>query len=763
MDCDLEENMKLRKVVIAILSIIMVTSGHQTTILASNEIEQEESIIFNDEQEESDDVSIEIDDFENLETDKSQNESNDEINENDNIESEENDTEDVENFTDESMLESNSDFGTVIANGTENCGIMWSLYDDGTLVLNGNGVIPMLSSWHKYKKQIKTVIINDGISSIGEHSFLGYNNLCKVMINCKITEIKDWAFTDCISLTDINIPESVTTIGEGAFKNCENLKQCTIPEGVVSIGESAFSGCSSLENITIPTGISKISNYTFQGCANLKRVNIPLNVLTIGKNAFSECKNLEYVNFSEGLTYIGWFAFHNCNLVGKITFPDNLEGIGAYAFDGCENIESIVLPVSIENIDTCGFGIASDIKYVFFKGTKSQWEKLKSKCGINFYSASIHYNTDDHIWNDLPTVDLEPTCAKTGIESIHCNICGAKKAESETILPVTTSHKYRFIKCLNTATVFAKQRNEYICTVCNKEDIRSVGNMLNPTLKVNVNTINLKVKQKVTCVTASGWAAGDKIVSWKSSNNNIVKVNGNSKGKSVISAGKKSGKANIIITLKSGYIKQIPITVQKGDVKTTKILGVERSETLNKGEKFSLTPRLVPIYSSQKITYASSNKKVATVNAKGVIKACGIGKATITVKSGKKRATCKIRVVYQEPDFDAYLAGYNTRDNYFVVKYHNNSNKTLTVLPGNAQVWDMDYRYYDRNLSVRSVSIKPRKSATVRFYVKGSITWPDYSDFTLVYKFKFDGKTYDGHVWDDDSVYRIGRKWYRTY
>ena len=75
------------------------------------------------------------------------------------------------------------------------------------------------------------------------------------------------------------------------------------------------------------------------------------------------------------------------------------------------------------------------------------------------------------------------------------------------------------------------------------------------------------------------------------------------------------------------------------------------------------------------------------------------------------------------------------------------------------------YKSYDRNLKFKkgsSVTIKPYKSVTVRFYVKGRVTWYDYSRYTLQYKFKFDGKTYTGRVWDEDSVYK-NKSWQDTY
>ena len=112
----------------------------------------------------------------------------------------------------------------------------------------------------------------------------------------------------------------------------------------------------------------------------------------------------------------------------------------------------------------------------------------------------------------------------------------------------------------------------------------------------------------------------------------------------MITAGKKTGKATITVTLKSGLKKNITIIVQKKAVKTTKVTGVAKKVNLKKGKTLTLKPAVTPLTSLQKITYKSNNKKVATVTSKGVIKAKKKGTAVITVKSGSKTAKCKVTV-----------------------------------------------------------------------------------------------------------------------
>ena len=163
-------------------------------------------------------------------------------------------------------------------------------------------------------------------------------------------------------------------------------------------------------------------------------------------------------------------------------------------------------------------------------------------------------------------------------------------------------------------------------------------------MKVNATKLPLKTKQKTKVLKVSGLAKGDFVTTWKSSNTKAVKVSGSTNGTCTITAGKKTGKATITVTLKSGLKKNIKITVQKKAVKTQKITGVVKKVRLKKGKTMTLKPAVTPLTSLQKVTYKSNNKKVATVTSKGVIKAKKKGTAVITVRSRSKTVKCKITV-----------------------------------------------------------------------------------------------------------------------
>ena len=171
------------------------------------------------------------------------------------------------------------------------------------------------------------------------------------------------------------------------------------------------------------------------------------------------------------------------------------------------------------------------------------------------------------------------------------------------------------------------------------EEIVKTPTVKVPTGSLNLNSILLKERQKTNVLKVTSLAAGDSIKSYTSSNKKIFTVSSTGK----ITA-KKKGTATLTVTLVSGKKLKAKVKVQKGTVRTLKVLVKERSKSLKKGAKYQIKASVLPLTSQEKITYSSSNKKVATVDKKGKVVARKKGKAVITVKSGKKKVTVKITV-----------------------------------------------------------------------------------------------------------------------
>ena len=240
-----------------------------------------------------------------------------------------------------------------------------------------------------------------------------------------------------------------------------------------------------------------------------------------------------------------------------------------------------------------------------------------------------------HTWSSAKVVKAA-TCEQNGSVQYECTVCGYKKNEVVS----ATGHKYGAWTTVSEATVFAPAVQTRICTVCGNKETRKSGSALKATIKVNATTVPLKVKQKTSAFKVTGLANGDSVQSYKSSNTKIFTVTKSG----VLKAGKKTGKATLTIILASGLQKKVTVKVQKKTVATSKINGLQKKVTLKKGKKLTLKPSRTPITSTQKFTYKSSNKKIATVSSKGVIKGKKTGKAKITVKSGKKKYTVTVTV-----------------------------------------------------------------------------------------------------------------------
>lgn len=244
-----------------------------------------------------------------------------------------------------------------------------------------------------------------------------------------------------------------------------------------------------------------------------------------------------------------------------------------------------------------------------------------------------------HTW-DEGKITKASTCTKKGTKTFTCTVCGKTRNQEVSVV----AHKFTTWKTTTAATALAPAKQTHKCSTCGKTETRNYGNKLKPSIKVNISSILLKTSQKTTLLRVSGLAKGDSIVSWKSSNTNIAKVYGRSNGTCTIQAGTRSGKTIITIALRSGLKKNITVTVQKTTVKTTKITGVATSLKLKRNQKATLKPVLQPLTSGEKITYKSSNTKIAIVNSKGQITARSKGTATITVTSGRKSVRCKVIV-----------------------------------------------------------------------------------------------------------------------
>ena len=200
---------------------------------------------------------------------------------------------------------------------------------------------------------IKSIVIPDSVTKIGECAFWRCEKLVSVNIPKNVTDIGDSAFGDCSKLSAVNIPNNITEIGADMFMACESLTEIVIPEGVTVIGENAFKGCTALTAVNLPNSLTKIERYAFAECEGFTVVKIGDHVKTIGENAFSNCRNLTTVILSDSVQTIKEMAFSKCVRLTNLYLGSGVTDICYMAFYGCDNLSR-----------------------AFYNGTEAKWKKV---------------------------------------------------------------------------------------------------------------------------------------------------------------------------------------------------------------------------------------------------------------------------------------------------------------------------------------------------------------------------------------------------
>lgn len=279
------------------------------------------------------------------------------------------------------------------------CGdnVTWTYDDAGkTLTISGAGAMNDYEGlfdrpWESLRSSIENVVIDKGVTSIGNNAFESFSSLKSISIpnsvasigerafyKCKalegisipssVTSIGDSAFYWCENLESIDIPNSVTSIGHGAFSSCSALTRAVIPDSVTSMGNAMFSSCSALTDVTIPNSITKIDSITFYRCTSLENITIPDSVTMIDESAFKYCTSLENITIPNSVTMIGNGAFESCTSLTSITIPDSVTSVGERTFEQCTNLTAVYAPSGL-NIDSAAIPETSlKIKYTVTYG-----------------------------------------------------------------------------------------------------------------------------------------------------------------------------------------------------------------------------------------------------------------------------------------------------------------------------------------------------------------------------------------------------------
>ncbi len=282
--------------------------------------------------------------------------------------------------TESQLTASEEAMASIISSGTCGEAVTWTLDDTGTLTISGTGAMADYNSssspWYNLRSQIQHIVVEDGVSSIGNNAFYFCYELIDVSLPSSVTSIGYSAFSNCRKFTGIVIPNSVTTIGMSAFRDCSSLANVTLPSSITAISDYLFSSCSKLENVTIPDSVTSIGDYSFSDCSTLTTISISEKIVSIGHAAFSGCTNLASIAIAEnnpnfrtenGIVYeTATNKLLACpgNMAGDIIIPDGVTAIEFGAFEGCTRITSVILPDSITFIGYSAFSRCSSLRHV---------------------------------------------------------------------------------------------------------------------------------------------------------------------------------------------------------------------------------------------------------------------------------------------------------------------------------------------------------------------------------------------------------------
>ena len=322
------------------------------------------------------------------------------------------------------------------ADNSGSCGkhAYWTLDDEGSLTISGTGATDSCYSfvynqavnvapWIDYMDDIRRVVIEEGITELGEWSFMPAHNLESVQLPESLTIIGGDAFGGCTALREVRFPTHCTELGQ--FSGCEALEHVTLPPELEVIPAGCFDFCTSLREIELPPTVRELGDYCFShtaitelhipdgvevlpsgmcsGCGKLREVTFVDSVRTISSQCFSGCSSLETVSDSKNLETIGWEAFNGCKKLQairipemteiqsgtfggcaslkEIVIPETVRIIRGSAFHGCESVETLVLPPELKTIERGAFSSCKGLKYVVIpSGVTSVGEYAFSSC-----------------------------------------------------------------------------------------------------------------------------------------------------------------------------------------------------------------------------------------------------------------------------------------------------------------------------------------------------------------------------------------------
>ena len=470
------------------------------------------------------------------------------------------------------------------------------------------------------------------VTAIGNRAFKGNLRLAAVTIPDTVTEIEEDAFRGCTGLTDVELPKNLKTLGKDAFNGCTGLTSVLIPKTVENTRSyydgiySPFRGCNNLQEVKFEDGMTRISNSILCFCAAKLNIVIPDSVTEIGEaaflnsgivavtipdavteieeDAFRGCTGLTSIRLPESVVNIGTKIFANCTSLTDVTLPSTWESIPASTFAGCTALEKLVLPESVKNIRDSAFKNCTALKELV-------WSKAPELIESNAF-----YNCDA-----ITEMDIPATVTSVGYQAFYDCDGLTKITIPDSVTSLGDSVFYDCdaltdVKLGAGITTIPASAFRHCDALEQLTVPRRVTAIKDNAFKDSVKFSSITIPRSVTSISANAFSYLDKLT--------IYGVAG---------------------TYAETFAKTNSIKFVDRQVSATSASLDQTALTLNKGASGQLMLTVTPEDFTDEVVWKSSDTAVVTVSDTGLVKAVGVGTATIKVSVGKASASCKVTVL----------------------------------------------------------------------------------------------------------------------
>ena len=268
-------------------------------------------------------------------------------------------------------------------NGGEN--LKWTLDNNGVLTISGSGAMKDYTwdenvrlDWYVRKKDIRSVVLDNRITHIGNYAF------------DKCTNIESVRYTGYTGNAGVALPESVTTIGVHAFSDTGVTGTLKLPEHLTEIDSLAFYHCGKLNGeLKLPDTVKEIGGFAFNSCGFTGKLELPASLENIGNDAFESCSGLTgKLTFPSKMNEIDFSIFHETGIT-EVVIPSSIKTVRDFAFDSCMNLKKVYLPTEIPKIYNRAFRGCDNVKF-YYPAYKADWMTQTSK----FLDSTLNADKD---------------------------------------------------------------------------------------------------------------------------------------------------------------------------------------------------------------------------------------------------------------------------------------------------------------------------------------------------------------------------------